>query len=347
MKHLETTLKILSIAVLPLFFLSCAAENKGRKPDEKDAGADADVDGDADSDADGDVDDAGNDGSMKTGGCSKMDILFVIDNSPSMVEEQTNLTQNFPKFIEVLDNYKSPIGTHIEYRVGVTTTAVNRTFNEKIFGTTNPIPITTTGADGKLLGKANCGFSNPWIDGPGTNVAQDFSCAAMVGDNGPGYEMPLAAMENALDKYSAPDGGPNAGFYRKDENSLLVVVIITDEDDCSVEPGGIMALTVAGVTDCDETKSEKLYVLEDVKSFLDNLTGGKGRYVMTAIADPGPASCDSAFGSAICAKRLVKFVKLFDTYGVFGNICDGDLSLCLGDALDTMQLACNDFPPLE
>jgi len=39
------------------------------------------------------------------GVCSKMDILFVIDDSGSMGEEQGNLAQNFPLFIEALDNF--------------------------------------------------------------------------------------------------------------------------------------------------------------------------------------------------------------------------------------------------
>ena len=38
-------------------------------------------------------------------GCDKMDILFIVDNSGSMSEEQTNLAQNFPKFIDVLSTY--------------------------------------------------------------------------------------------------------------------------------------------------------------------------------------------------------------------------------------------------
>jgi hypothetical protein len=47
-----------------------------------------------------------------------VDILFVIDNSGSMGEEQATLAQNFDGFIEVLEEE----GVKANYRIGVTTT---------------------------------------------------------------------------------------------------------------------------------------------------------------------------------------------------------------------------------
>jgi len=49
----------------------------------------------------------------------KMDILFVIDNSGSMSQEQTNLVANFPQFVSVLE------ASNLDYRVAVTTTSVD------------------------------------------------------------------------------------------------------------------------------------------------------------------------------------------------------------------------------
>src|SRR4051794_28884306 len=48
--------------------------------------------------------------------CEKIDVLFVIDNSGSMEQEQQNLIANFPQFIHVLD------ASGLDYRVAVTTT---------------------------------------------------------------------------------------------------------------------------------------------------------------------------------------------------------------------------------
>src|SRR5260221_14283774 len=38
--------------------------------------------------------------------CQKMDIVFVVDDSGSMAEEQTNLGANFPGFVNVLKDFK-------------------------------------------------------------------------------------------------------------------------------------------------------------------------------------------------------------------------------------------------
>jgi hypothetical protein len=55
------------------------------------------------------------------------------------------------------------------------------------------------------------------------------SSVAVLGDGGCGIESPLDATRRALDGHRAE----NSGFLRKD--SLLAVVYLTDEDDCSVQ----------------------------------------------------------------------------------------------------------------
>ncbi len=320
--------------------------------------SDSDVDGDGDSDGDGEeVNDSdeppyngGNNNQGKDStGCDGMDILFVIDDSGSMAEEQTNLATNFPRFIDVLDDHKTTTDSQLNYRIGVTTTGVIRNFTEKIPipfpipGMPNALPMSTTGPDGKLLGQVQCGLDNPWLTGPGPNVATKFSCMAQRGTSGSGTEMPFAAMESALGKKSAP-GGPNEGFYRKDENSLLVVVMITDEDDCSIENGGRMELSVSGASDCNENLSKGLYTPEQMKDFLDDLTGGAGRYVFVGIG--GLTSCSSAFGDASRAKHVQQLVDLCAEYGVFGNICNADLAGNLEKALSVMTLTCDEMGPV-
>src|SRR5690349_19893924 len=63
------------------------------------------------------------DGDPNAAMCSQMDLLFVIDNSGSMGQEQTNLIANFATFIDVLDQ------SGLDYRVAVTTTARNYSYN--------------------------------------------------------------------------------------------------------------------------------------------------------------------------------------------------------------------------
>lgn len=60
--------------------------------------------------------------------CDKMDLVFVIDDSGSMKQEQDNLRANFPMFVEVLDAYITRSGKPLDYRVAVTTTGVDVTY---------------------------------------------------------------------------------------------------------------------------------------------------------------------------------------------------------------------------
>jgi hypothetical protein len=325
--------------------------------DDRGEGADGDTDGDTDGDADGDADgdtDGDTDTNNPGGGCTKVDLLFVVDDSGSMAEEQINLGNNFPEFIGVLEEYLTPNNTQVEYRVGVTTTGVTRNFTQTVFGMT--LPMNSSGPDGALQGQS-CGLGeDPWLDGPGGEAnAEMFSCMATQGTSGSGTEMPFAAMHQALlenpdnplgvPAQSAP-GGPNEGFYRKGEGSLLVIVIITDEDDCSIQNGGTMVLSMSGGADCNEETSTGLYKASKMVEFLDELTGGgDGRYVVVGIAGMPPGGCsDSGLGSAIGAKRVKELVELVGGWGVFGDICSGDLSTSLSQAMDVIQLACDEFP---
>lgn len=308
--------------------------------------SDADSDGDTDSDTDGDTDsDTDSDSDGDDFGCDKMDIIFVIDDSGSMQEEQTNLATNFPMFIQVLDAYSATRNADFQYRVGVTTTSVTRTFDWFLPGF-GVMPQSTSGPDGALQGQSDCSLgAYPWADGPGVD-ASTFSCMALRGTSGAGMEMPFAAMWEALsENFMSGPGMPNEGFYRKDENSLLVVVFITDEDDCSVQNGGYIhsSLTVS----CDESQSTGLFPVSETKDFLDTLAGGEGRYVVVGIGGADVGGCSSSFGDAIEAIRLKDLIAQVGAYGLFGDICQGDLSVVLADALAMMEFTCDDMPPIE
>ena len=45
--------------------------------------------------------------------CEKVDFLFIVDDSPSMVEEQTRLINAFPQFIEAIQNKADLYDYHI------------------------------------------------------------------------------------------------------------------------------------------------------------------------------------------------------------------------------------------
>jgi len=158
----------------------------------------------------------------------KIDVLFVIDDSPSMEEEQANLARNFPAFIDELRRGQGLPDVHI----AVVTSDLGA-------GALNGGGCHPGGQGGLFRGwDRGCGLlpGHRFIaaeEGEFTrnyegDLASVFACMAKVGTGGCGYEHQLAATTRAL---SAPE---NAGFLRDD--ALLQIVLVTDEDDCSAAP---------------------------------------------------------------------------------------------------------------
>ena len=273
--------------------------------------------------------------------CSKMDILFVIDDSGSMGEEQGNLGQNFPGFINVLDEYMAADGL-LDYRIAVTTTGRDLDYVlDAGLGlpiplpiTIPPIPMSENGDNGVM--RQDCGMTKRWIDRDDGNVASTFSCVANVGTGGPSLEMPLYATQLALgDRMS---DGTNSGFLRDD--ALLAVVILTDEDDCSRTDNNF---TIGG-DQCGTNNPDYMPVSSTV-AFLDQLTGARGRWATAVIA--GPSACSSSFGEASHAANLQEFVSQTGDNAVFSSICDGDLTTALGEAVATFDAACRTLEPID
>ncbi len=161
-----------------------------------------------------------------------IDILFVIDNSGSMEEEQTSLVANFNRFINVLNNIDGGLPN---VHLGVVSTDVGAgAFNiagcsgNGDNGTLQSTPRgaceTPTGAYIVDLDDGNGGRTQNYSN---ATLEETFSCIARLGIDGCGFEQPLEAMYRALNGSNQT----NSGFLRPD--AFLAVVIITDEDDCS------------------------------------------------------------------------------------------------------------------
>jgi hypothetical protein len=260
----------------------------------------------------------GGGGTVDAPGCSAMDLLFVIDNSGSMGQEQANLIANFPMFIQVLD------ASGLDYRVAVTTTARDYTYS--MFGTFNQ---STSGESGEMIQPGSCNMTKRWIDKTDPNPAQTFSCAANVGTGGSSDEMPLGAIRDAFEDRMTD--GTNMGFRRPD--ALLGVVVLTDENDCSYEQSVSLGF---GESLCDSQMEPTI----NYKTFLDTYTGGPSRWATAIIAGPGPGTCSSTFGNADEATRLINFKNQVGANAMMSSICDGDLSPALMQALALFESAC-------
>lgn len=164
-----------------------------------------------------------------------LDLLFVIDNSGSMQQEQDSLKANFPKFIDVLNRIQGGLpNVHIA--------VVNSDMGTVNSGITTVQGCNSTlGSDGvmrELPNQPNVRYISDIKDDvtgtrttnyPAGQLAQTFSAMASVGTGGCGFEMHLNSMRRALENPA------NAGFLRPD--AYLAVIIIADEDDCSIKTG--------------------------------------------------------------------------------------------------------------
>jgi hypothetical protein len=189
---------------------------------------------------------AGCGGSGATPPPGDVDVLFMIDDSSSTNPLKTNLTKNFPGFISTL---RALPGGLPNLHLAVITSDMGA-------GDGSVASCSGAGKAGifQYTARGSCTATN--LE-PGATFVSDvdgvknysgsledvFTCIAQVGDTGCGFEQPLGAVMRALgaDGQAAP--AENAGFVRP--NALLFVVLVTNEDDCSVPPGSSLFDTVS------------------------------------------------------------------------------------------------------
>jgi len=199
----------------------------------------------------------------------KVDLLFMVDNSNSMDQEQGNLTREFPSLARILatgdfgnDGSNMDPGDFQPVRdlnVGVVTSDMGTG------GFVVPTcPRSDLGDDGVLRTQGNTSLAGcnptypaflnfqPATGASPTAFANQFACVATVGTGGCGFEQQLeaslkAVMPSAPQSWTAPgftplfffrnslghgdDPSTNGGFVR--DNSVLGIIVVTDEEDGS------------------------------------------------------------------------------------------------------------------
>ena len=162
-----------------------------------------------------------------------LDLLFVVDNSSDMAQRQLELTTSFQHLIEAVTR----VDGHLpDLHIGVISTDLGADqYALKANDCTSAGDGAVMLAEARLPGcdviDGNYLLHLKTGDEVLTNYSQPlptaFDCIARLGDSGCDYEQPLEAMRRALDGSIAE----NLGFVR--ENSVLGVIFLTDEDDCS------------------------------------------------------------------------------------------------------------------
>lgn len=160
-------------------------------------------------------------------GCTKVDFLFVIDNSFSMVIAQDNLKNSFDGFMTVIGNELEAEDFHI---MVVDTDAWDEAEETPADGDRcRDVLGAGRRSDGDGL---DCGLptTERFVSLAQPELLPTFQCMASVGNSGSAQEQPIAALLAAASTESRI-GGCNEGFFRSD--ALLVVTIITNSDDNS------------------------------------------------------------------------------------------------------------------
>lgn len=165
------------------------------------------------------------------------DILFVVDNSGSMQEEQKKVVDELHTFVEQL--VSAPV--HNDFQIGVVTTGVS--MNSALCGASAPaacieFPFESgrlqRGKD--LAGRVVDTSSKKLLSADDPDLLPQVQVLVGQGTTGSGQEMGLEAARRAVSEpllTFALDGNPagNKGFLRP--GARLLVIIVSDEDDCS------------------------------------------------------------------------------------------------------------------
>ncbi len=215
-----------------------------------------------------------------------VDILFVVDNSGSMMTHQTNLSRNISLFTS--NFYKKSI---LDYHIGVVTTDMGWRAGGYLVGNPKFVTKATPNGDGLLANNL------------------------MVGTDGSATEKSFDPVYKALDPLMQQ--GPNAGFYRP--SASLVVIFITDaEDQSDISAldlhqtllrlkGGVArrvlsygVIVPSTVTNCERDEFTRPARIETFLSMVFNGSQGKNVHNL----------CDPAFGDKLAdmAKDIVDLI---------------------------------------
>ena len=264
-------------------------------------------------------------------GCTKIDMLFVLDGSGSMIEERSALSA-VGAFTSIVDTLSGLGDGNIDYRIAVT----------------------SDNDDGYL--KPGCWKEpNPWVASTGhtpQEVAQAFGCAVSAFGNNNleasvGCEHVLTSAVDLLD-------GDMSGFVRDD--ALLVLVLVTDVDDygaydqingnscgigCGTKPAGVDTLTQRLVANVKKGEADGVSAIV--------IAGDPGsNNGVNFCGQPGSCGCDGLDCGVFHADRLYQFTTMLGQNGYAADLCMG--ANAVPDAVKTaltssIDIACQQFEP--
>ncbi|MEM6991490.1 MAG: hypothetical protein AAF721_13360 [Myxococcota bacterium] len=303
-------------------------------------------------DDDGDGGDGGNvkfdfpdnggagDESSEEDGCQKVDFVFVIDSSPSMEDEQSNLLASFPGFVAAIEDQLQINDFH------VMVVDAGELGGGACDGTLGAGQIRSGGGQdcGLVGGQRYATQAQP-------DLPAAFACMANRGDSGPTNERTMDSLLQAVGLQNLV-GNCNDGFLRDD--AILVVTVITDEEDSGADGmPGIPPLDGSCVA-VDEDPNSAGDPAAWKSTLLTAKDGNEDAIVVLGLlgdCDVGgcPGMALDPFGGAALtgaepAPRLRAFVESF-AFGTVGPVCAPDYAPFFASSVNVIESACSDFVP--
>lgn len=215
---------------------------------------------------------------------AKVDVMFVVDNSGSMAEEQVKLGSALSSFIGSLGK--------IDWQLGITTTDVS----DGPYGMKgNLIPM--KGTSTKILNKNVSNYSLAFQKTVYSEILETCNDGTIPCPSSD--ERPLAAAVMAMQKKDSN----NAGFFRPGAD--LAIVILSDEDEGS---DGTNAMAASAV----------------ISAFNTVFGGGRTLTAYGIIVRPGDTACYAAQAGNAGRYGTYAQALANATGGVTGSICDSD-----------------------
>lgn len=244
--------------------------------------------------------------------CSGIDLVFVVDDSVPMIEEQLRLQSAALAFVQQV---AAGIPTLVDgIGIGVVTT------DDPVFVQANAAPC------GPYEG------GNPWMLSSSTVLATELECALGVGTAGSPNERPVDMLLDALADEAIAPGGVHDGFLRDD--ALLVVVLVTNEED-ELEPDTAWGSAGDPADWVEALAGRKGGYLHDV-------------VVLSLLGTPPPNACpeiqwDGTEGAQV-SPRLIELTESFPQ-GVVGDICAQEYATFLLGVVPGVVAACAGYTP--
>ncbi|MES2768266.1 MAG: hypothetical protein V4596_03895 [Bdellovibrionota bacterium] len=247
---------------------------------------------------------------------NKIDILWMIDSSGSMQEEQDNLATNFNAFINdfVTKGY--------DYNIAVgATDAWRYEFNPASTTFQNLVKF----RDGNIYTGSTADNSGVFMISTLTpDIIPTFNKNVKVGITGNGDERAFESIRQSL---LAP---MNSGFNFRRSDAYLAIIIVSDEEDFSRDDSTLDPCTATPLP----ATCQDLRPISEYTGFLDSYTSSTPadrKYGVSAIGVFDSACLTEAGASDHMGERYAELAV--ETNGVTGSICDDDFS----PTLDAIQ----------